>query len=83
MAPIPAGATKGGGPCRRLLGPADPHARVRGTDQLVVYAALAAPAVLVWTSLLLELTMALAFAGVTLKIVRGRRAAHTGSDASP
>jgi hypothetical protein len=36
-------------------------------------AAMALPAVLVWTSLLLELTISLVCVGGTLKIVRRRR----------
>jgi sorbitol-specific phosphotransferase system component IIC len=49
-------------------------------DQLIVYAALAAPAGLVSASLLLELTLALACVGVTVKIVRGRVTSRAESD---
>jgi hypothetical protein len=55
--------------------PTHPH-------QLVAYAALAAPAGLVWASLLLELTLAVGCLGVTAKIVRGRLTSHAECDAA-
>jgi hypothetical protein len=52
------------------------------SDQLVAYAALAAPAGLVWASLLVELTLAAGCIGVTAKIVRGRLTSRAECDAS-
>jgi hypothetical protein len=46
---------------------------MRLTSQRRLPIAMAAPAVLVWTSLILELTLTLACVGGTLKIVRRRR----------
>lgn len=66
-----------------LLGPAIP---VGGSptlsDQLATYVALAAPAGLVWASLLVELTLAVGCIGVTAKIVRDRATSRAESCAS-
>jgi hypothetical protein len=50
--------------------------------QLVAYSALAAPAGLVWVSLLLELTLVVGCLGVTAKIVRGRLTSRAECDAA-